>query len=344
MMRAAFLMKTREVAFKEIPIPEPEDDEALVKIQSVGICGSDIHYYMHGRIGSFVIEKPLILGHESAGEVVHVGKKVRNVRVGDRVAMEPGIPCRRCFYCRTGNYNLCKDVVFFATPPVNGTFCEYVTHPTDYLFPLPENMSYDEGAMIEPLSVGLYACKLANLRPGDSVTVLGAGPIGLVTLQAAKAMGASRIIVSDIYPKRLDFAMKLGAHHALNAKEVEVVQAVLDLTGGFGTDVVFEAAGSEQTTRASVKIVRNGGSIVWTGMAAKGDFVIPVSEAIAKEVRISGQFRYANTYPMAIQLVSQGRIDVKSMITKIFSFDEIAQALENWARGNLDHIKAIVRM
>ena len=157
-------------------------------------------------------------------------------------------------------------------------------------------------------------------------------------------MGASKIIASDIFPKRLDFARKLGALHVLNAKEVDVVKAILNLTNGFGTDVVFDSAGSEQTTQATVKIVRKGGSIVWTGMAPQGEFVFPVSEAIAKEVRISGQFRYANTYPMSIQLVSQGRIDVKSMITKTFTFDEIPEAMESWAKGDPDHIKAVVRI
>ena len=343
MMKAAYLLKTGEIGFKDLPIPEPKGDQALIKIGSVGICGSDVHYYKHGRIGSFVVKEPLILGHESAGEVVDIGRNVKRLKIGDRVAIEPGVPCRKCFYCRRGNYNLCSDMVFYGTPPVDGTFREYITHPSDFVYPLPNTMGFDEGAMLEPLSVGIYASQLAAVHPGDSVVVLGAGPIGLVTLQAAKTAGASIAIVSDNFDQRLTYAKKLGANCVLNAKRVNVVEEILALTHGFGADVVFDAAGSEETTRATITLARKGGSVVWIGMASQGEFRIPVSDAIAKGLRISGQFRYANTYSGAIELVSQGRIDVQSLITKLSRFDELPQAFEGCSEGDPESIKTIIR-
>ncbi|MGB9682868.1 MAG: alcohol dehydrogenase catalytic domain-containing protein, partial [bacterium] len=162
-MKVAVLEKIRNVSIEEREIPKPKEDEVLVRIKSVGVCGSDIHYYNEGRIGSFVVEKPIILGHESSGEVVEVGSKVKSLKVGDRVALEPGIPCRKCNYCKTGRYNLCPDVVFMATPPVDGAFAEYVVHPEDFAFKLPDNVSYDEGALMEPLSVGIYASNRARV-------------------------------------------------------------------------------------------------------------------------------------------------------------------------------------
>ncbi|MBC7319566.1 NAD(P)-dependent alcohol dehydrogenase, partial [bacterium] len=247
-MKVAVLERIKKISIEERDIPKPKDDEVLVRIKSVGVCGSDIHYYNEGRIGSFVVEKPLVLGHECAGEIVEVGSKVKTLKVGDRVALEPGIPCRKCIYCKTGRYNLCPDVVFMATPPVDGAFAEYISHPEDFTFKLPDNVSFDEGALIEPLSVGIYSAERAEIRPGNTVLIFGAGPIGLVTLQAVKAYGAEQVVVVDINDFRLSKAKQLGADLVINSKIERIDDYIKDRV-----DVVFEASGNSsvisQTTR-----------------------------------------------------------------------------------------------
>jgi L-iditol 2-dehydrogenase len=301
-----------------------------------------VHYYKSGRIGSFVVRKPIILGHECAGEVVAVGKDVKKHRVGDRVAVEPGVPCRRCSFCRTGKYNLCRDVVFLATPPVDGAYCEYITSPEDFTFKIAPNMSFEEGAMIEPLSVGVHACNRGQVKPGDSVAVLGAGPIGLVTLQAARAYGATRVIATDVDARRLALAKKLGATDAVNAARQDSVKEVLRLTDGLGVDIAFETAGAVPTTQQTIGVVRPGGVIVWVGLAAQDVFPIDVMNAICKEVDIRGIFRYANTYRNAIALVAQKRVNVKAMITRRFALDQVPEALAFAASQGKRAIKIMI--
>ncbi|MGQ9632346.1 MAG: NAD(P)-dependent alcohol dehydrogenase [bacterium] len=327
-IKAAVLYKPKDIRIEEVDMPEIGRDEVLVRVKNVGVCGSDVHYYNTGRIGSFVVKKPLILGHECSGEVADAGEDVKSLRVGDRVALEPGIPCRRCSYCKTGRYNLCPDVVFMATPPIDGAFVQYVKSPEDFAFKLPDNVSLAEGAMIEPLAVGMHATARGEVKPGDSVAVLGAGTIGLVTLQSAKAQGATTLIATDIDEHRLEFAKKLGATHTINAKKENPVEAIVELTGGLGVDAAFETAGSIPTTQQTISAVRRGGKIVWVGLAGEEEFPINVVEAISKEVDIKGVFRYANVYPQAIRLVSGGAIDLKSMITHKYTLDQTKEALE----------------
>ena len=341
-MKAAVLHKPGDVRIESVPKPSPKANEALIRVKAVGVCGSDVHYYKSGRIGPFVVRKPIILGHECAGEVAAIGKDVKSLKVGDRVAVEPGVPCRRCAFCRSGRYNLCRDVVFLATPPVDGAFCEYIASPEDFTFKIPSNMSFEEGAMIEPLSVGVHACNRGQVKAGDTVAVLGAGPIGLVTLQAARAFGATRIVATDVDSKRLALAKKLGATDVVNAKEKDAVKEVLRLTDGLGADVVFETAGAVPTTQQTIGLVRAGGVIVWVGLAAQDVFPIDVMQAIGKEVDIRGIFRYANTYPRAIALVSQGRINVKAMITKRFPLAQVPAALAFAAEQGRKAIKIMV--
>jgi L-iditol 2-dehydrogenase len=288
------------------------------------------------------VREPIILGHECAGEVVAVGKAVKNLKAGDRVAVEPGVPCRRCSFCRSGRYNLCRDVVFLATPPVNGAFCEYIASPEDFTFKIAPNMSFGEGAMIEPLSVGVHACNRGQVRAGDTAAVLGAGPIGLVTLQAARAYGAARVIATDVDPKRLAFAKKLGATDLVDAGKKDAVKEVLRLTNGLGVDIVFETAGAVPTTQQTIGVARAGGVIVWVGLAAQDTFPIGVMQAICKEVDIRGIFRYVNTYPTAIALVAEGRIAVKSMITKRFTLDRTPEALAFAAAEGRKSVKIMV--
>ena len=211
-MKAAILKKVGVIEIEEVPIPSPGPAEVLVKIKSV--CGSDLHYYTHGKIGAYVVEKPIILGHEASGEVVAVGKDVTRFKIGDRVTMEPGIPCRKCEFCKTGRYNLCPDVAFMATPPYDGAFTEYIVSPEDFTFKIPDTMSFDEAALMEPLAVGVYACERSALRPGMTAAVLGLGPIGMVVAQAAKAYGASRVIGTDVVDYRLTQAKRFAVDNA----------------------------------------------------------------------------------------------------------------------------------
>jgi len=225
-MKAVYLEEIGRLDVREIPIPEPGPRDVLVKMKSVGVCGSDIHYYEHGRIGDFVVREPLILGHECAGEVVEAGPEVIALQPGDRVAIEPGVPCRHCKHCLSGRYNLCTDVVFLATPPVDGAFCEYVTSPDDFAYKLPDNVSTEAGATIEPLSVGMHAVNLTGVGAGEAVLVLGAGPIGLLAVAAAAAAGAGHITAVDLLPNRLEAAGLMGASRTVNANEEDVAEAL----------------------------------------------------------------------------------------------------------------------
>ena len=326
-IKAAVLHGIDDVRVEEVDFPTMQAGEVLIKMKSVGVCGSDVHYYKHGKIGSFVVEKPMILGHECAGEIVEVAKDVKGFKPGDRVAVEPGYTCRKCVYCKTGRYNLCPDVTFMATPPIDGAYVEYVSWPADFVFHLPDNMTYDHGALMEPLAVGMHAVRRSRLKPGEPVMIMGAGTIGLVTLLAAKAAGAGEIIVSDLEDVRLKMAQKLGATRILNAHRENVVEFVENFTHGFGIDVVFETAGSVPTTQQTIDVVARGGRIVWVGMAGEDTFSMPVIEAITKEVDMMGIFRYANVYPYAIQLVSTGRMDIDPLVTHRYNLDHVAEAL-----------------
>jgi len=341
-MKAAFLYKPGDVRIKEIDIPKIDADEVLVGIKAVGICGSDVHYFKHGHIGDCIIKNPLILGHEAAGEIVEVGKKVKNWKVGDRVTIEPGVPCRKCNFCKKGRYNLCKDVVFMATPPINGAFTEYIAYPEDFLFCLPDNLSYEEGAMIEPLSVGVYSVKRGNVEPGKTVVILGMGTIGLVTLQAARAFGASKIIVTDIEQLRLDFAKKLGADYTLNVSEDTNILNKISEIAKEGVDVVIETAGEVITGQQSISIVKKGGTIVLVGQSEKNKFDLDVNSIITKELDIKGIFRYANMYQTCIDLVSSKKIDVKNMISKHFNLDETLSALKYADENKANSIKTMI--
>jgi L-iditol 2-dehydrogenase len=342
-MKAAVLHGVEDLRIDDVPAPSiPSPHDVLVRIQQVGVCGSDIHYFRHGRIAHFVVEKPMILGHECAGEVVEVGEAVTTLAAGDRVALEPGVPCRRCEFCHEGRYNLCPDVVFFATPPVDGAFCEYVASPADFAFKLPENVSMEEGAMMEPLAVGMWSTHRASVGAGDVVAVLGAGPIGLVTLQAARARGATTLIITDVEQSRLEFAEKLGATHTLNAKRGDVVESIKEITDGRGADAVIEAVGTSQTTRDALRAAKTGGRVIIIGVAPEVDVPLSMGELVLRELDVGGIFRYANMYPRAIAAVAAGLIDVKSMITHRYPLAETREALVFGDEHKSECLKVIV--
>ncbi|GAK50332.1 alcohol dehydrogenase GroES domain protein [Candidatus Moduliflexus flocculans] len=326
-IKAAVMHGINDVRVEDVDFPQIKAGEVLIKMKSVGVCGSDVHYYKHGKIGSYVVNKPMILGHEAAGEIVEVAADVKNFKPGDRVAVEPGYTCRKCVYCKTGRYNLCPDVTFMATPPIDGAYVEYVAWPADFVFRLPDNMTYDHGALMEPLAVGMHAVRRSRLKSGEPIIILGAGTIGLVTLLAAKAAGAGEIIVADLEDVRLNMAQKLGATKIINASKENTLEVVKDLTQGLGMEVVFETAGSVPTTQQTIALAARGGRIVWVGLAGQDTFPMPVLAAIDKEVDIMGIFRYANVYPYAIQLVSTGRINIDPLVTHRYGLNQVTEAL-----------------
>lgn len=327
-MTAAVLNKPLDMEIKQVPIPVPKADEALIKVYCIGVCGSDVHYYEHGRIGRYVVEQPIILGHELAGEVVQIGTDVQNVAVGDRVAVEPGVTCGRCEYCKSGRYNLCPDVVFMATPPVDGAWAEYVTIRSDFLFKLPEGISYEQGALLEPLSVGIHAMNRAKVTPADRVLVTGLGPIGLLAIQAAKMYGVSEIYASDIVPFRQELAKEMGATAVINPMEKSVKDAVQELTDGRGVTVVIESSGNGRAIGDGVQAVKRGGRIVLVGMPAVDDVPVNVNTIIDSELDVYGLFRYANTYPGAISALTNGSVDIEKVITHKFSLEQTKEAVE----------------
>ena len=326
MMKVAIMTDIGKMDYVERPIPTPKDDEVLVKLEYVGICGSDMHYYESGAIGDFIVKPPFVLGHEPGGVVVEVGKNVHHLKVGDRVALEPGKTCGHCEYCREGKYNLCPDVVFFATPPVDGVFQEYVAHEAGLCFKLPDNVSTLEGALIEPLAVGFHAANQGGAHIGQTAVVMGSGCIGLVSMMALKAEGVSRVYVVDIMQKRLDKAMELGADGVINSKEEDAVQKIMELTGGMGCDLVIETAGTEITTRQAIGMTKKGATIVLVGYSRTGELTLPISAALDKELTFKTVFRYRHIYPMAIDAVASGKVNLKGIVTNIFPFDDMQTA------------------
>ena len=344
MMKTAVMLGIGKMGFEEREIPVPKDNEVLVKLEYVGICGSDLHYYETGAIGDYVVEPPFVLGHEPGGTVVEVGKNVKHLKAGDRVALEPGKTCGHCEFCKTGNYNLCPDVVFFATPPVDGVFQEYVAHEADLCFKLPDNVSTLEGALIEPLAVGFHAAKQGGAQAGQTAVVFGAGCIGLVSMMAVKACGVSKVYVVDIMEKRLEKAMELGADGVINGKETDVLEKARELTGGIGFDLAIETAGTEITTNQAIQTVSKGATIVLVGYGKTGMMNIMASMALDKEITIKTIFRYRHIYPMAIEAVEQGKVNLKGIATHIFDFDDMQTAMDRSINEKAGIVKAVVKI
>jgi L-iditol 2-dehydrogenase len=329
--RAAVLHEPGDIRIEERPMPEPGPREVLVEITSVGVCGSDVHYYEHGRIGPHVVRSPLVLGHESAGRVVGLGPGASKHAEGDRVTLEPGVPCGRCRECRAGRYNLCPDVVFFGTPPVDGAFARYVTIHEDFAFGLPDALSDDVGALMEPLSVGIWACRKAGVSAGDRVLVTGAGPIGLLAAQVALAFGATQVEVSDVNERRLALAAETGATRALRAGEDEPAEA----------DALIECSGHPSALDAGIAALRPAGTAVLVGMGPGETGEVPLALIQGREIWVTGTFRYANTYPTAIALAEHGRVDLDAIITGHFGLDETEAALRA-GRDDPGSVKPVV--
>ncbi|WP_024831536.1 NAD(P)-dependent alcohol dehydrogenase [Ruminiclostridium josui] len=342
--RAAYMTGINKIEIRDIEVPKLREKDVLVKLEYVGICGSDVHYLEHGKIGDFIVNGDFILGHECAGTVVEIGSGVQNLQVGDKVALEPGITCGQCEFCKSGRYNLCPDVEFLATPPYHGSLMNYIAFPENMCFKLPENITTKEGALVEPLAVGMHAANQGEVKLGSSVVILGAGTIGLVTLLACKANGATDITVVDVIPKRLEYAKKLGATNTINAAETDVFAEIDKLTNKKGVDIVIETAGSARTISQTPYMIKNGGTIVLVGLAPQDIIEFNFAKIMAKEATIKSVFRYKNIYPTAIKAISKGIIDITGIVTHEFDFDDVANAFDYVINNKQDVVKAVIKI
>jgi L-iditol 2-dehydrogenase len=326
---SAVLYGPHDVRIEDRPVPRPGPGQVLVEIAAVGICGSDVHYYEHGRIGDYVVRAPMIIGHESAGTVLDVGAGVASDRVGELVALEPGVPCRNCAQCQRGRYNLCPDVVFFATPPVDGSISRYVVIDAAFAHPAPAGLSAEQAAMAEPVSVGIWAARKTQLGGGDRVLVTGAGPIGLLAGQVARALGAATTVVTDVSGFRLSRARDLGLRAA---------SATEPLTEQF--DVLLECSGAPAALSSGMQALAPAGRVALVGMGADS---VPINVPLVqgRELTITGVFRYANTYPLALQLISTGAVNVADVVTHRFALEDTEQALRI-GRVDANSLKAMV--
>ena len=343
-MRVAIMTDIEKCELIERDIPTPKDDEVLVRVEYVGVCGSDLHYYEAGAIGDHIVKPPFVLGHEAGGTVVEVGSAVKHLKVGDRVALEPGKTCGKCIFCKTGRYNLCPDVIFFATPPVDGVFQDYVAHEADLCFKIPDNMDTMEAALIEPLAVGFHAANQGGAKIGQTAVVTGSGCIGLVSMMALKAMGVTRVIVVDVIQKRLEKALELGATDVINGKEQDTVAEVLRLTDGLGADLTIGTAGTEITSRQAIQFTKKGGTIVFVGYSASGEVKLPMSLALDKELNFKTVFRYRHIYPMAIDAVASGKVNLKGIVTNLFSLDDIQEGLQQSVHDKANIVKSVIKV
>jgi len=333
--QAAVLYAPHDIRIEERAVPKTGPREVLIEIKAIGVCGSDVHYYEHGRIGSYVVRQPLILGHESSGVIVDIGEGVSRERIGQRVAIEPGVPDGVCRQCRTGHYNLCPNVRFFGTPPIDGAFTNYVTILSDFAYALPDQMSDEEGALIEPLSVGLWACRKAKLRGGDHVLITGAGPVGILAMKVALALGVTEITMTDISPQRLEVARKLGATRTVNVAQQSLADA------GVEADVLIECSGNQRALKDGILALQPAATAVAVGMGPGEEASIPLSFIQNREIILTGTFRYANTYADAIALVASGHIDLKPIITGHYTLAEAEQALQA-TKNDPANIKSVV--
>jgi L-iditol 2-dehydrogenase len=332
-MRASVMTGVGTLQIEERPVPSPGPHEVLIEVAAVGVCGSDVHYYRHGRIGDFIVEEPMILGHELSGRIAAVGDGVDADRVGQRVAVEPQHPCRRCRQCTAGRYNMCPEMKFYATPPVDGAFCRYVTIGAEMAHPVPDSMSDDAAALLEPLSVAIATMRKAGIVPGSSILIAGAGPIGVICAQAARAFGAARIVVSDPVPSRRERVLRFGATEVLDPTVDDV--AALDPQ----VDAFVDASGAAPAVVGGIRAVGPAGRVVLVGMGA-GDYALPIGYIQFMEITVTGVFRYTDTWPAAIHLVSSGAVDLDSLVTGRYDLEHVADALDSDTEP--DSLKSIV--
>ncbi len=344
-MKALVLKGKNKLAIEDFSMDEPlTPEDVRIQIKEVGICGSDVHYYLHGRIGDFVVEKPMVLGHEASGVVLDVGGNVRHLKVGDRVCMEPGIPSPGSPAVFAGCYNLDPAVRFWATPPIHGCMRETVVHPGAFTFKLPDSVSLEEGALVEPVAIGVYSANTAGIQPGDIALVFGAGTIGIVTALAALASGCSKVVLVDVKEKKLEIVRKSFSENIIcvNSATQSIEDAISPLSSE-GVDVVFEASGSPAVIGSFVRYLRPNGRAVMIGMpAAPAPFDVVAAQA--KEIRVMHIFRYRNIYPRTIKMIASGTLNVRPLITHFYDFKDAIKAFDFAAAMPDEAIKTMVRM
>lgn len=344
MVEALVLERQGKLQLRDIDLEQRVGaGEVKIKVHTVGICASDVHYYTHGRIGPFEVKAPMVLGHEAAGTVVELGEGVTDLKPGDRVCMEPGIPDLNSRAARLGLYNVDPAVRFWATPPVHGCLTRHVVHPANFTFKLPDNVSFAEGAMVEPFAVGMHACMKANIKPGDIGVVIGAGPIGIMTAIAAVASGCAKVIVADLMPEKLAIAAQFAGIETVNILETPLTDAVNAKTNGWGADVVLECSGAAKAYENLMTLPRPGGKCVLVGLP-----VVPVpvdiSAASTREIEIVTIFRYAHVYDRAIAMFASGKVDLKPLISETFRFEDCVAAFDRAAEGRASDVKLQIQI
>lgn len=330
-MRVSVLRGVGDVDVEERMVPEPAPDEVLVEVGSVGVCGSDVHYYEHGRIGSYQVTAPLVLGHESSGTVEGVGEAVTRLQPGDRVSLEPGVPDLTCAQCLAGRYNLCEDMRFHATPPYDGSFAEYVVHHELFAHRVPDAMTDDAAALLEPLSVALWACQKGEVTAGSRVLVTGVGPVGLLVVQVARALGATEVVASDVSDQRLELARSLGATRTVSPERD---------APHFRPDVLLDCSGSPAAIRAATLLVAPAGRVVLVGMGG-AEYPMPMSTVQERELVVTGTFRYAHTWPTAVALAADGKVELDRLVTSHHGIEQVPEAL-SIARLDPTSVKPVV--
>jgi len=321
-MRASVLTATRTLTIEERPVPTLDADQVLIKVSSVGVCGSDVHFYTEGRLGDWVVREPLVLGHESSGVIVAVGAAIDPTRVGERVSIEPQRPCPTSRETLAGRYNLDPQMEFYAVPGADGAFAEFVAIQSHFAYAVPDSVSDDAAALMEPLSVAIATARKAKFTVGSRVHTTGSGPMGIVTAQVARAYGASEIIMTDLDEERRGQALRFGATRVIDPS----VEKLGDL--GLVVDAFVDASGASCAVQTGMREVRPGGCVVLVGMGAS-EIALPVSVIQNNELVVTGVFRYANTWPTAIELVRSGKVDLDSMVTGHYGLRDVERALQS---------------
>lgn len=341
-MKALVLHGIRDLRVDDLPRPKPGRGQVLVRVRAVGLCGSDVHYYTHGRIGEQVVRRPMIVGHEGAGEVAALGPGVTDLKVGQRLALEPAHSCGRCEWCRTGRPNLCPSVRFCSTPPIDGLMCEFAVLDRHQCVPIPDSITWDEAAMMEPLQVGIHAVNLIGVRPAETVAVVGVGCIGLACMEVARAAGAGRIIVTDKLGYRLKLARKLGADETVNVTTQDPVEAVMKLTGGRGADLVFECTNRAAGAPQAYDLAAIGGRVCLVGIPEEDEIVLDTHRPRRKELLVQYVRRSRHAATQAVTLITRGQVDVASWVTHHFDLARAAKGFDMVAGYKDNVLKAVI--
>ena len=341
-MRTCVLSDISELTLTDRNRPTIDADEVLIRIDAVGICGSDVHYYQNGENSGNVVDFPHVLGHEAAGTIVEVGDSVSDFSKDNRVAIEPGIPCGKCSYCQKDTYHLCKSMDYMSSPPVDGAFTEYVAWPTEYIYALPSEVSLREGALVEPLSVAMHACERGGVSAGDSVLVTGGGPIGQLVAEVARWRGAKTIVLTDVVPEKLDLAVERGVDYAVDVGSQDPIRMIREEVNEDGVDVVLESSGADSAIRTTTEAVKRGGTVVFIGIPIDASLPTDVNGTISREYDLKGSFRFSGTYPDAIEGIRSGELDVGGIVSFECPFTDTQAAFERAAEPS--SVKGVVRV